>query len=178
MDGGASFARLATCVDRKPGNHHMSEMDIDGKEQIESTSCGLSRDDMLRAIGVDPGVIKWPGLNRASDSDLAAVRCELEPLSDLEWTMIAPQLPAEAARGNVMRNRAFVDAVLVAVARGSWSDHRKRGANSDAVRRRFGRWAHQGAWQRLAAITVDLPLSEARKASFAAIARRAATLAR
>lgn len=134
------------------------------------------REAMLRAIGVDPSVIRWPDPVSTREPQSMAVACIATPLSDDEWALIAPHLPAEPPQANAMANRAFLDAVLVAVARGAWTDHRNRGASSDAVRRRFGRWAQQGVWQRLA--TADLALAPARKAEFANLARRAAMLRR
>ncbi|MBS0252696.1 MAG: transposase [Proteobacteria bacterium] len=137
---------------------------------------GLSREDMLRVLGIDPSVVKWPDPVRAPDSGDELRSPAVEPLSDCEWDLIGPYLPSEPAQSTAMRNRAFIDAVLIALTRGSWTDHRDRGAHSDAVRRRFGRWAHQGVWQRLAA--ADLGIGPARKAAFATLARRAQILSR
>ena len=134
------------------------------------------REAMLRAIGVDPTVIRWPDPVSTREPELMAAARTDTPLRDDEWALITPHLPAEPPQANAMGNRAFLDAVLVAVARGAWTDHRNRGAASDAVRRRFGRWAHKGIWQRLA--TADLALAPARKAALLTLTRRAGALAR
>jgi transposase len=134
------------------------------------------RDALLRAIGIDPSVIKWPDPVCGPQTETFVPELAGHALSDSEWDLIAPHLPAEPTQANAMINRAFIDAVLIAMARGAWTDHRKRGASSDAVRRRFGRWAHQGVWQRLA--VADLALDPARKAELATLARRAEILSR
>jgi transposase len=142
----------------------------------------LSQDDMLRAIGVDPSVIRWPDPVRAADPnpDFEDVSPDsaLGSLTDSEWQLIAQHLPAEARQANTMCNRDFVDAVLAAMIRGRWTDHRNRGSQSDAVRRRFGRWASQGIWQQLVVVISALPISAARKAAFATIGRRSYLLFR
>ena len=149
----------------------------DGMEAAE-----LSQDDMLRAIGVDPSVIRWPDPVRAADPnrDFEDVSPDsaLGSLTDSEWQLIAQHLPAEARQANTMCNRDFVDAVLAAMIRGRWTDHRNRGLQSDAVRRRFGRWASQGIWQQLVVVISALPISATRKAAFATIGRRSALLFR
>ncbi len=135
------------------------------------------RDASLRAIGIDPDIIKWP----SQDSEVAepvAKTSSGQPLSDIEWREISDRLPAEPSQVGTMGNRAFVDAVLLAIARGSWTDHRNRGQQSDAVRRKFGRWAHQGVWQSLTLSAQEIPMSGERKAEFAKAASRAASLFR
>ncbi len=149
----------------------------DGMEAAE-----LSQDDMLRAIGVDPSVIRWPDPVRAADPnrDLEDVSpdSQPQPLTDSEWELIAQHLPAEVRQANTMCNRDFVDAVLAAMIRGRWTDHRNRGSQSDAVRRRFGRWASQGIWRQLVLVVSALPISATRKAAFATIGRRSDLLFR
>ncbi|MBY0558810.1 transposase [Hyphomicrobium sp.] len=129
------------------------------------------RDAMLRAIGVDPTVIRWPDPVCTHEPEPMAAAPSGQALSDPEWDLIAPHLSAEPSQAHAMCNRAFLDAVLVAMARGAWTDPRHRGPSSDAVRRRFGRWAAQGVWQRLAA--ANLALAPARKAALLALAQRA-----
>ncbi|MBS0251312.1 MAG: transposase [Proteobacteria bacterium] len=146
---------------------------------MDTSLCdGISRDDMLRVLGIDPSVIRWPDPVRAPDPDDGLQAPSAEGLSDSEWALIAPYLPSEPAQATAMRNRDFVDAVLVAVARGSWTDRRIPGNTSDAVRRRFGRWAHLEVWRALAAAISQLPLSTERKSAFHVVLRRADMLRR
>lgn len=154
----------------------MDENALTGSGEADVDAEKAERDAMLRAIGVDPTVIRWPDPVCAHEPERMTATPAGTPFNDDEWEVIAPHLPAEPPQANAMGNRAFLDAVLVAMARAAWTDHRNRGASSDAVRRRFGRWAAQGVWQRLAA--VDLALALARKAELVALAQRAGALRR
>lgn len=92
------------------------------------------------------------------------VRGEFVALSDEEWEILKTALPQESPQANTMDNRTFVNAVLEAAERGGrWGDVRKNTPYPDAVRRRFGRWAHLGAWARLASETDNSALSLKRK---------------
>lgn len=154
-------------------------MDTNQNRQIDPCLCdGLSQDDMLRILGLDPSVVRWPAPVRGADSGHNATTTDFEPLDDREWDLIAPCLPLGSYRGNAMDPRAFLNHVLAALARGRWTDIRNRGPQSDAVRRRFGRWAHQGVWHRLAVFAGGLEISKPRQLSFEAIARRADMLHR
>lgn len=98
-------------------------------------------------------------------------------LSDEEWATIEPALPLESRQANTMGNRDFVNAVLAAMHRGGrWNDQRKNDPYPDAVRRRFGRWAHLNLWQALDEAIADRDLSGERKAQFKAISDRAKRL--
>jgi transposase len=129
-------------------------------------------------------IIAASGVTAASLAAAAAAdaRAEGEPrafeaLDDAEWQHITPLLPNEAPQAATMGNRAFLNAVLKAMQRGGrWTEYPKTGASSDAVRRRFGRWAHHGVWQGLAATVLDLALSAHRKTAFALLAKRAEQL--
>jgi transposase len=135
--------------------------------------------DMLAEIIAASGVTA-ASLAAAAAADAHAVGepRAFEALDDAEWQHIAPLLPNEAPQAATMGNRAFLNAVLKAMQRGGrWTEYPKTGVSSDAVRRRFGRWAHHGVWQRLAATVLDLDLSAERKDAFGTIARRAQTLA-
>lgn len=146
-------------------------------EESDPVAEKARRDGLLRAIGVNPRNIKWP--EPLATGDEAASRSGDAPseLSDAEWQAIAPLLPPEAPQASAMRNRGFVNCVLVVMGRGGrWTDYPKRGPQFDAVRRRFGRWAHQGVWQRLPAELERLGWSAEHRALFANAARRAAML--
>lgn len=106
-------------------------------------------------------------------------RDDFSEFSDDEWSTISPRLPAEPPQSNTMGNRQFVNAVLAASHRGGrWAEYPKKFQHSDAVRRRFGRWSHQGVWQKLAMDLATSALSENRKRQLRAVAERADRLVR
>jgi len=127
----------------------------------------------MRLAGVTPESIR--SASEVNDSDRR--RDAFQTLTDEEWQTMAPLLPAEPTQAKNMCNREFVDAVLKAMYHGGrWTDYPKKGRCSDAVRRRFGRWAHQGVWQQFATDTAPSCLSEKRKADLVLIAERAERL--
>lgn len=150
--------------------------------QIATASPRQGRDDELQllqdamaSLGVTSETIRNAPARQPSDDP----RSPFEPLLDTEWEIIALHLPAEPRQINTMGNREFVNAVLAAMHRGGrWTAYLKPGAQSDAVRRRFGRWAHQGIWQDFKMNLPELSLTDGRKKEFEAIARRAEQLAR
>jgi transposase len=102
---------------------------------------------------------------------------QFNELSDKEWSIIEPSLPLEPRQSNTLDNRAFLNAVLAAMHRGGrWNDSRVKMPYPDAVRRRFGRWAHLSRWQALVETVTKSDLTNERKAQFKAIADRAARL--
>jgi transposase len=125
----------------------------------------------MRALGMDPAAIV-PGGPPAEDG-AADAGAGPAALSDSEWRLIQPHLPAEAPQLNTMLNRTFIDAVLD-VMRGSrrWTDLEA----SEPVRRRFARWAHAGIWQELAAALALSSVSETRKSDFLRLAQKAEQL--
>jgi transposase len=155
-------------------------MENETTPQIEIASpCGT--DDNLRllhdmaSLGVTQETLDAASSRQAS----ADPRLPFEPLTDVEWESIAPCLPPDQRQLNTMANREFVNAVLLAMHRGGrWTTYLKTGSQSDAVRRRFGRWAHQKIWQIFEQHLPGLSLTESRKKEFQDIARRAAQLAR
>ena len=78
-----------------------------------------------------------------------------------------------------MGNREFLDAVLEAMHRGGrWSARDIAATRSEAVRRRFARWAHLGVFEGLAAALKGLPLSAEHRLLLALACHRAQTLKR
>ncbi len=76
---------------------------------------------------------------RAEDIPLA--------LTDAEWAILAPLLPCEPPQADAMSQRELLDKVIWVIARGRrWTE---LDAAHEAVRRKFGRWAHAGVWQQL-----------------------------
>jgi transposase len=132
------------------------------------------------ALGLDPSVIAWP--DRHGDGASApppALDVEQKGLSDQDWDSLAPLLPSEAPQAKAMSNRDFIDAVLDAMSRrGSWTSRHTPAAEVEAVRRRFGRWAHRGVFQFLAIRLPNLVLSPDTKALLALAGERAARLKR
>ena len=114
-----------------------------------------------RALGIDFATVAWPSERAEPEAqDAPASSSEAAALSDEDWGLIAPLLPAEGPQANTMPNRQFLDAVLAAMRRGgAWTSRHTPAAEIEAVRRRFGRWAHQGVFQRLAAALPGLALS-------------------
>jgi transposase len=135
------------------------------------------------ALGIDvdtlPAAWRTPARADASthapDSDNLPEPAELPlALTDAEWAHIAPLLPAEPPQAGTRPNREVLDRVLWVVGKGRrWTD---LGEGHEAVRRKFGRWAHLGVWQRLAA--ADAPLALERRRQLQRLAQRAARLAK
>ena len=131
----------------------------------------------LLALGIDPATVVWPGEDVLRDAEPAAQPPEPAGLSDRDWQLIGPLLPPEAPQANAMSNRAFLDAVLAAMRRGgAWTSRHTPAAEIEAVRRRFGRWAHLGVFQALADGLTDLDLPPERKRLLALAGQRAANL--
>lgn len=134
---------------------------------------------LLRALGIDPATVVWPS---AGPEDLDAEPARGAPpqasaLADEEWQQVAPLLPPEAPQANAMSNRAFLETVLAAMQRGgAWTTRTATTAEIEPVRRRFGRWAHQGVFERLSADLAALQLSPDHKRLLDLACRRAASL--
>jgi transposase len=125
----------------------------------------------MRALGMDPAVIVPAG--PPVEDSAADAGAEPAALSDSEWRLILPHLPAEAPQLNTMLNRTFIDAVLGVVRGGRrWTDLEA----SEPVRRRFARWAHAGIWQDLAAALAPSSISEKLKSDFLRLAQKAEQL--
>ena len=92
------------------------------------------------------------GLRAPRADDAKAARAEDIPLAltDAEWTILAPLLPAEPPQAEALDNRAVLDKVIWVIAKGRrWT---ALDAAHEAVRRKFGRWARAtGIWQQLSA---------------------------
>jgi len=141
---------------------------------MENTNFNLIIETMA-SLGVTPESIAQSVAINAND----ACRQDYRPLQDDEWRLLATFFPDEPSQSNTMDNRTFVNAVLAAIHRGGrWTDHPKKGSYSDAVRRRFGRWAHLGIWQRVAEKTTEIELTIERRIEFKATADRAERLRR
>jgi len=130
----------------------------------------------MSALGVTSESIRTAMDERSANSQ---PHLDFSELSDDEWSPISVLLPVEPPQSNTMGNRQFVNAVLVAMHRGGrWGEYPKKVKNSDAVRRRFGRWSHQGIWQKLAIDLATSALPENRKRQLRAVAERADRLVR
>lgn len=164
-------------------DHHIMLMADENQSAVNldlSADERRSRDDSLRALGLDPDIIVWgvqPSTTelRSPVEHALAITSGSHSLTDQEWGELAPLLPAEASQANVMSVRAFLDLVLSAMRRGSWSirGHYTSDRQADAVRRRFARWANRGVWETLSkkVDSLDLPLQ--RKRELLVICRRA-----
>ena len=87
---------------------------------------------------------------------MAAKRYEL---SDAQWVRIAPLLPGKASDPGRTGsdNRLFVNGCLWVLRSGAhWCDLPERYGRWKTVHRRFSRWCHAGAWERVfKALTAD-----------------------
>ena len=128
--------------------------------------------DTLASLGVTPESVE-----ACVAADTASHSNEYRPLEDDEWGILKRFLPREPSQANAMDNRTFVNAVLKATHQGGrWTEYPKKGAHSDAVRRRFGRWAHLETWQRVSDAVNDSELHPVRKAALKLVAQRAQRL--
>ena len=129
--------------------------------------------EAMASLGVTPESIQ----QAAAAQSHFAVREDFQFLEDTEWQVLEALLPLNASQANTMDNRTFVNEVLLAQHRGGrWTKNRKGGPQSDAVRRRFGRWAHLGIWQRVSGQASEGPLGSERKAALKLVADRAERL--
>jgi transposase len=137
------------------------------------------RRDACRALGIDPSTVAWPSraASETRPSTFAAIDSEGIELADEEWQAVAPVLPPEAPQVSTMTNREFLNSVLAAMRRGgTWASPQTPAADIEAVRRRFGRWAHQGVFQALAEALPGLALSKETKRLLTYAGERAAQL--
>jgi len=172
-----------TDVETLCSDHHIIRMADQNQSAVNldlSAEERRSRDDSLRAFGLDPDIIVWtvrPSTAelRSPDGHVCASTAGSHALTDHEWGELAPFLPTEASQSNVMPVREFVDLVLNAIRRGGWSvrGHLTCDRQADAVRRRFARWAKRGVWETLSQNVERLNLSLQRKRELLAISRRA-----
>jgi hypothetical protein len=178
-DRASDGARLGS----EPRDSHILGM-MTGKQHPPETSktetITAQRDAVLRALGIDPATVVWPdsALIESCDEEAAAADQEVR-LSDAEWHVIAPFLPAEPPQARAMSNRNFLDEVVRAMQRcGTWTTRQKSAQESDAVRRRFGRWAHLGVFQVLEEQLPSLDLPGKLKSALTLAAQRAESLRR
>ncbi|RUO97676.1 transposase [Hyphomicrobium sp.] len=124
--------------------------------------------ETMAALGITPeSIMEAIERNEAGCS----AQAEFLPLSDAEWKVVKTALPPDSPQANTMDNRTFVNTVLEAAHRGGrWIDFRKNTPYPEAVRRRFGRWAHLDTWQRLASEIRNGELSSERKSQIEAAA--------
>jgi transposase len=120
-----------------------------------------SRRAAALALGLDPSTIPWSQLqDERSGGEPTQTEPDRHRLSDEEWRALAPLLPAEAPQVKAMPNRDFLEAVLDAMRRGgAWVSRETPAVEIEAVRRGFGRWAHQGVFQNIAAALPYFALS-------------------
>lgn len=84
-------------------------------------------------------------------------------LTDAEWRIVEPLLPAE--RGRKSRpsydNRQFINGMLHVLCVGRpWRDLHERYGKWNSVYVRFRRWAEQGVWDALLETLVELGLTD------------------
>ena len=145
------------------------------EETTDASQTEASRRAACLGLGIDPATVVW--LSESAElRELPQPREHVE-LSDEEWHAIAPFLPSEAPQANSMSNRDFLNAVLAAMRRGgNWVSRHTPATDIEAVRRRFGRWAHLGVFQALAEALPNLDLSPECKRLLALAGQRAAHL--
>ena len=103
------------------------------------TGLGIAVDTLPRHLRAP--VVDDAAQPRAEDIPLA--------LTDAEWAILAPLLPAEPPQAETLSQREVLDKVIWVIAKGRrWT---ALDAAHEAVRRKFGRWAHAGVWQQLQA---------------------------
>lgn len=148
--------------------------------EMAEEGAAAQRDAALRALGIDPSTVVWPDSTLIESCNEEAAAADQEPrLSDAEWQVIAPFLPAEPPQARAMSNRNFLDEVVRAMQRcGTWTTRQKSAQESDAVRRRFGRWAHLEIFQALAEELPRLDLPQALKSALTLAVQRAESLRR
>ena len=83
-------------------------------------------------------------------------------MTDEEWAIIKPLLPAEHGRGRPARdNRRFLNGMLYVLRVGcSWRDMHKRYGNWNSIYTRFRGWADHGVWDALLPSLVNLGLTD------------------
>ena len=84
-------------------------------------------------------------------------------LTDEEWVIIGPLLPAERGRWArpAQDNRRFLNGMLHVLRTGCpWRDLHERYGKWNSVYVRFRRWAEQGVWDALLETLVELGLTD------------------
>lgn len=84
-------------------------------------------------------------------------------LTDEEWTIIEPLLPAERGRWArpAQDNRRYLNGMLHVLRVGCpWRDMHERYGKWNSVYVRFRRWAEQGVWDALLETLVELGLTD------------------
>jgi transposase len=84
-------------------------------------------------------------------------------LTDKEWAIIGPLLPAERGRWArpAQDNRRFLNGMLHVLRTGCpWRDLHERYGKWNSVYVRFRRWAEQGVWDALLETLVELGLTD------------------
>lgn len=84
-------------------------------------------------------------------------------LTDQEWAIVEPFLPAERGRGcgPAHDNRRFLNGMLHVLRVGCpWRDMHERYGKWNSAYVRFRRWAEQGIWDALLETMVDLGLTD------------------
>jgi len=130
------------------------------QEQIEA----------MRAVGIDPAHVPCDA-GRASDDGATNAVTINSDLSDAEFAVVAPVLPAEPRQEGALSNRSVLDALL-------WcqrTDKRltqlpSRYGTAEAVRKRAERWAVSGAWDRVLGAVDGFELGSSRRESIRRIA--------
>jgi transposase len=145
--------------------HHIKVMTDDKKhtEMLEAAcvDLGVAFETLPRGIR-EPISAETPS-QRGSEMALE--------LSDSEWALLAPLLPPEPPQAETLENRQVLNNVIWVVAKAKgWTD---LGEPHEAIRRRFGRWAHAGVWQRLFEGVAHSELSSERLRQLQRISERA-----
>lgn len=127
----------------------------DNCEGLNLASDAARRRDLL-AAGLNPDHIVFARRTDDADDDppMSDRRTPaLVRLDDAEWAAILASgaLPSEPSQAEAMDNRTFVEAVLSVVGRKyPWTLLDAHGLSSEAVRKKFARYAKKGVWQTLA----------------------------
>jgi len=132
----------------------------------------------ILAAGLNPDHIVFARRIADEDADAPLLGPRTPPLvrlNDAEWNAILASgvLPSEPPQADAMDNRTFVEAVLSVVGRKyPWTILDIHGLSSEAVRKKFTRYAKKGVWQTLAARVGPQALTAARSAELQVAARR------
>lgn len=155
------------------------QSETDAKDGNAAAASEDKRHAAAQALGLDLTLIPRAGELETAPVAEAAEPPERQRLSDAEWDSLAPLLPPEMRQASSMTNREFLEAVLEAMRYGGrWTSRHTPAKTSESVRRRFGRWAHLGVFQALAAKMEGLALSSEHRRLLTLAGRRAAHLKR
>lgn len=127
-------------------------------------------------LGLDPETLPR-ALYRPRTEAIVPPHTQIEiPLevTDEEWGVLAAFLPPEPPQSKTLGNRDVLNGVLWVIVRGKqWTN---LGTAPEAIRRRFGRWAHAGIWLALYEGAARAQVSPDRQVQLRKVADRAERL--